>query len=95
MLLTITIFELSSKQTYMEKDPPNNAIYALLLSKAYSPWELGGFGGLGRTWRHLEAPYTPRFFCLALASSPNSRVREHTPGSSGNHWVTGQVLTLD
>ena len=37
----------------MEKDPPNNAIYALLLSKAYSPRELGGFGGLGGTWRHL------------------------------------------
>ena len=69
MLLTITIFELSSKSTYMEKDPPNNAIYALLLSKAYrlGNWEgLGDIGALGGILRHLTGL---EGYCVNLRNS--------------------------
>ena len=69
MLLTITIFELSSKQTYMEKDPPNNAIYALLLTKAYrlGNWEgLGDIGALGGILRHLTGL---EGYCVNLRNS--------------------------
>ena len=69
MLLTITIFELSSGQTYMEKDPPNNAIYALLLTKAYrlGNWEgLGDIGALGGILRHLTGL---EGYCVNLRNS--------------------------
>ena len=53
----------------MEKDPPNNAIYALLLSKAYrlGNWEgLGDIGALGGILRHLTGL---EGYCVNLRNS--------------------------